>query len=260
MVAPQDLIVPQLHRTAVAHRGLNRRAPENTMPAFKLAAEAGLKWIETDVDIIADGTPILIHDSTLDRTTDRSGSIYDLVESDLDVIDAGSWFDPQYTDVRIPRLGELVDLLNEFQVNMNLELKPNEQGAAASVRLIETVVESLQALEPEREVIISSFSQPLLIKFHEMAPQYPIAVLFETVTAGDDWLSVLELCGASFVHAENDGLTQARVQSWVEAGYAVNVWTVNDAGRANQLFNWGCGGVFTDVADQLNRPSTEIQN
>ena len=66
--------VPTSSRMVFAHRGLNHQAPENTMPAFEAAAGAGVTWIETDVDIIADGTPILIHDSTLDRTTNRTST------------------------------------------------------------------------------------------------------------------------------------------------------------------------------------------
>lgn len=252
---------PALVRTAIAHRGLNRQAPENTIPAFRLAAEAGVRWVETDVDVISDGTPILIHDSTLDRTTDRSGSIYDLTEPDLRHVDAGVWFDESYRGVRIPHLRELVELLNDHEVNLNLELKPNERGAASSLQLVESVLGCLAALAPEREVIISSFSQPLLMTFHERAPQYPIAVCFETVTLGDDWLSVLELCGASFVHPEDRGLTQSHVQRFTAAGYGVNVWTVNDPARANQLFNWGCSGVFSDWADQmLPAPSNRTED
>ena len=89
------------------------------------------------------------------------------------------------------------------------------------------------------------------MKFHEHAPQYAIGVLYETVALYDDWLSVLELCGATYIHVEDAGLTQGRVRQFVDAGYGVNVWTVNANDRANQLFNWGCSGVFTDNADRM---------
>ena len=111
MMAKPTAHAPSTNRMVFAHRGLNRLAPENTMPAFELAADAGATWMETDVDIISDGTAILIHDSTLDRTTNRTGSIYDLTAADLPNIDAGSWFGPEYVGTRIPTLRDLVEFL-----------------------------------------------------------------------------------------------------------------------------------------------------
>ncbi len=243
--------VPTSGRIVFSHRGLNRQAPENTMPAFELTAEAGLGWLETDVNIIGDGTPVIIHDSTLDRTTDCQGSIYDLVSEDLAGIDAGRWFDPRYRDTRIPTLAQFIDFLNERQMNCNIELKSHELGEDETLRLIEAVAKELQRLDPEREIIVSSFSQLALQHFHQHAPQYAVGVLWETESISDDWLSVLELVGASYVHLDDAGLSQECVRSFRDAGYGVNVWTVNSKARANQLFNWGCMGIFTDIADQF---------
>lgn len=251
-VVKPSMHCPKLDKTVFSHRGLNTIAPENTMAAFKRSAEAGLSWIETDVDILADGTPIILHDTTLDRTTDRSGSFYGLVPADLDKIDAGSWFSPDFTGERIPTLTELVQFLNENKINANIELKGNTQGAKRSQELIERVVAELEGLDPEREIVISSFSQPLLVRFHDYAPQYAIGVLYEATTIDEDWLSVLELCGASYVHTEDKNLTRERVEAFTSAGYGVNVWTVNSLARANQLFNWGCTGVFSDIADKIS--------
>lgn len=243
--------VPTGERILFAHRGLNHRAPENTIPAFQLAADAGAKWIETDVDILKDGTAIVIHDSTLDRTTDHSGAFYDLAVDDLDAIDAGGWFGPEYNGTRIPTLKELVGFLNRNNLNANVELKQHETGKEGTLRMIDSVIAELGELHEDREVIVSSFSPLVLEHFHERAPQYAIGMLWEDVTLRSDWLSVLEFTGASYVHLEDAGLTRERVQVARKAGYGVNVWTVNDADRANQLFNWGCTGVFTDVVDQL---------
>ncbi len=243
--------VPEIGRTIFAHRGVPSKAPENTFAAFRKAAEAGANWIETDVDLIGDGTPIIIHDTTLDRTTNRSGIIYDLTAHDLDSIDAGAWFGPEYAGERLPTLAQFIDFLNENSLNANIEIKQNEQGAARTEQLVRTVASELSRLNPDLQVIVSSFSQPLLMKFHEVAPQYAIGVLYETAALYDDWLSVLELCGATYIHLEDVALTQSRVRALSEVGYGVNVWTVNDVDRANQLFNWGCTGVFTDVADEM---------
>ncbi|MDO4242947.1 MAG: glycerophosphodiester phosphodiesterase family protein [Actinomyces sp.] len=242
---------PRLERTVIAHRGLPSRAPENTMASFLAAARAGATWIETDVDLLADGTAVLIHDTALDRTTDRSGSIYTLQAADLASIDAGSWFDPRFAGERLPVLDAFIDLLSEHGLHANIELKPNEQGAVRSLLLVDTVARALERLDPACQVLVSSFSQPLLMAFHQRHPRYATAVLYEAGAIRPDWLSVAELCGAGCIHPQDEGLSESMVALARRAGYGVNVWTVNSAARAAELFEWGCTGVFTDVADEF---------
>ncbi|KGF01649.1 glycerophosphoryl diester phosphodiesterase [Actinomyces sp. S4-C9] len=239
-----------MDKTIFAHRGASAIAPENTMAAFKKAVEAGATWIETDVDVLKDGTPILIHDSSLDRTTNRSGSYYDLTVSDLDDIDAGSWFSPEFAGERIPTLAQLVAVMNETGLNANIEIKSNEAGAQMSLQLVDAILKELEALDGP-QVIISSFNHVLLKIFKDKAPQYSVGALFVAENLWDDWKSILELVGADYIHPDDSALTRAQVQAFREAGYGVNVWTVNSPARANELFNWGVTGIFTDVAHQM---------
>ncbi|MDK8351064.1 glycerophosphoryl diester phosphodiesterase [Gleimia europaea] len=239
-----------MDKTIFAHRGASAIAPENTMAAFKKAVEAGATWIETDVDVLKDGTPILIHDSSLDRTTNRSGSYYDLTVSDLDDIDAGSWFSPEFSGERIPTLAQLVEFMNETGLNANIEIKSNEAGAQMSLQLVDAILKELEALDGP-QVIISSFNHVLLKIFKDKAPQYSVGALFVAENLWDDWKSILELVGVDYIHPDDSTLTRAQVQAFREAGYGVNVWTVNSPARANELFNWGVTGIFTDVAHQM---------
>ena len=234
-----------------AHRGLNRVAPENTLPAFHAAADAGVEWMETDVDLSADGVPVIMHDSTLHRTTNLQGRLNAHSWEELRRADAGSWFSPEYAGTRLPTLTQLVDLVNQRGLNLNLELKPHESGKAGTVSLIETVIAELGRLHPERGVIVSSFSPLTLYHFHERAPLYPLGMLWEDATLGPDWKSVLEMVGATHAHIEDRSATPEVVGDLREAGFGVNVWTVNDPQRAQDLFRWGCTGVFSDVADVL---------
>lgn len=232
--------------TYIAHRGLSALAPENTLAAFRLAAQKGFTWIETDVDLAACGTAVLLHDTDLDRTTNLTGSLYLRTAQELAQADAGSWFAPQFSGEHVPTLAELIDLMNELELNANIELKSNEQGATRSYELIEAVIAELSRLAPQRRVLISSFNHLLLAEFKRRAPGYEVAALMSRDTIGPDWLSVLELTGASAVHPESQGLTRGQVQAFCAAGYEVNVWTVNSRDRANELFNWGANAVFTD--------------
>ena len=234
-----------------AHRGLCQRAPENTLAAFRLAHEAGCRWIELDVDILADGTPVILHDSTLDRTTNRSGSMYRITRDDLKEIDAGAWFSPEHAGEPIPTLAQVVEFLNETGLNCNIELKANEAGAASSLTLVNNTLRDVEKLDPGCEIILSSFSPLLLAEAHRRAPNYAIGVLFEQATIRRDWRSVLELCGASYIHLEDHALATQQISLARSAGFEVNVWTVNSRARANELLHAGVSGIFTDRADEM---------
>ena len=132
-----------------------------------------------------------------------------------------------------------------------IELKSHESGKAGTLAMIDQVAKELARLDSNRQIIISSFSPLVLANFHERHPGYSIAQLYEGATIGPDWLSVLELTGASHIHPEVKGLNSGQVAMFRDAGFGVNVWTVNDRAIASKLFNWGATGIFTDVAPQL---------
>lgn len=231
-----------------AHRGLSSVAPENTLVAIGACAENGVKWFETDVDIIGDGTPVVIHDSLLDRTTNRTGSIYELTAADLENIDAGSWFGSEYRGQQLPTLAQLIELMNRKELNGNIELKPTEQGAEKALQLIDAVIAELENLDDAREVIISSFDHLMLAEFKRRAPQYSVAALMTAEMLTSNWRTTTELIDADIIHPEAAALTPALVDQMLAAGYEINTWTVNSRARANELFNWGVHGVVTDFA------------
>lgn len=234
-----------------AHRGLSSLAPENTLAAVRAAAEHGLSWIEVDLDVLADGTVVVLHDSTLDRTTNRSGRYDALTAADLEGIDAGAWFAPRFAGEPLPTLPALLETVRAAGLNVNLELKSNEAGGARSLLLIEQVAARLGALEPGIEVLVSSFNHLLLHLFKQRAPQVPVACLYQTATLHEDWRSTMELTGAEHIHLEDAGLRREAVAAAREAGYGVSVWTVNSRARANELLNWGVTGIFSDLAHEM---------
>lgn len=242
---------PRLEPRIYAHRGLSGRAPENTLSAVRAAAEAGATWIEVDLDVLRDGTVILIHDSTLDRTTNRSGRYDDLSAEDLEGIDAGAWFSPRFAGEPLPTLVDLVEVLNETGLKANLELKSNEAGAQRSLLLLDQLISGLSGLRGEGCILVSSFNHLLLYLLKERAPHLPVACLYEAATLRWDWRSVMELTGAEHIHVEDAGLSREMVRMARGAGYGVSVWTVNSRARAHELLNWGVTGIFTDVAEEM---------
>ncbi len=127
-----------------AHRGASSLAPENTIAAFSKAMEVGARWFEFDVDIIGDGSLIVIHDDTLDRTTNGSGSYYQLGFSDIRRLDAGRWFSDTYRFERIPEAADALAFAHAQQMGVNLEIKPCAGGARLRERLIESLAVTLR--------------------------------------------------------------------------------------------------------------------
>ncbi|OED43579.1 glycerophosphoryl diester phosphodiesterase [Endozoicomonas sp. (ex Bugula neritina AB1)] len=238
-------------RTVFAHRGMSSLAPENTLTAFRLARKHGINWLECDVDILADDTIIISHDDTLDRCTDHCGSLYDLTKDDLKHIDAGSWFGDEFRNERLPTFDEFIALANELELNVNVEIKSCSAGWDKTLKLIDGVIQGLEKLNTDREVIISSFNHIALYEFKRRCPLYPTACLFVSENLWDDWNSLLQACQADYIHPEDKGLTREMVAEFKNQGYKVNVYTVNSLERANQLFNWGVDGVFTDIAQNF---------
>lgn len=238
-------------KTLIAHRGMSSLTPENTLSAFSLCKDHGVQWFECDVDILQDGTVIISHDDTLDRCTDKSGRLCDISSADLSSIDAGSWFSDDYIDERLPTIQQLITLANEKELNLNIEIKSCSASAKLSHLLIDNLITALKELNSERELIISSFNHLVLSEFKRKSPETKVACLFESHTLWDDWNSIIEWCQADYIHPEEKGLTRDMVQKFKASGIKVNVWTVNDLARANELFNWGVDGICTDIAHKF---------
>lgn len=237
----------------VAHRGMSTLAPENTMAAFAACIDHGVTSFEFDVDIMGDGTLIVIHDNTLDRTTTGKGGYYNKTFSDLRKLDAGKWFSPTYTMERVPELASVIELMNRANLDSNLEIKPCQGGTELRQSLVEGVAVSLRELDPERALIISSFDMDLLAGVQEVIPHVPRACLFDWDESPADqqvdrWIEQAKKLDACAIHPSNKELTDDLVSRMTDAGFAVNVWTVNDLDRAAELAEWGVNSVISDVA------------
>ena len=227
-----------------AHRGASSLAPENTIAAFSKAMEVGARWFEFDVDIIGDGSLIVIHDDTLDRTTNGSGSYYQLGFSDIRRLDAGRWFSDTYRFERIPEAADALAFAHAQQMGVNLEIKPCAGGARLRERLIESLAVTLHGEKVPSRLIVSSFDHELLAAFHEACPTVALGWLIER--ASDEWREGATALGASAIHPGVKGLTASDVRAMRDAGFEVNVWTVNDVDQARELASWGVTGIFTD--------------
>jgi glycerophosphoryl diester phosphodiesterase len=232
----------------IGHRGAAAHAPENTLAGFRKAQALGVAWVEFDVRLTADGRCILLHDDTIDRTTDGSGVAAEMTLDQLAAFDAGAWFDLSFAGETIPTFEEAIDLLGELGLGANIEIKPHR---GAEVETAEAVCRILATSWPAAlpPPLVSSFAYPALEAAHRTAPALARGLLLSRVN--DDWRDLAEAIDASTIHCDHVRLTEKRAKEIRAAGYPLLAYTVNHAGRAHELFGWGVTAVFTDAPDRL---------
>lgn len=218
-----------------AHRGASATAPENTLAAFRHALEAGADGVELDIHLSADGVPVVIHDETLERTTDGVGPVAAQPAAALRVLDAGFWFSPSFAGEPLPTLGEALRLL-AGRLRLNLEVKESRAGLA--------VLELLRGF-PTADVVISSFDHALLATLRAHVPDLPLAVLHN---AGD-WRRALVLArdlGSCAFHPRADLVSRQLLAACHGMELPVFAWTVDDPRQARALARIGVAGLFTN--------------
>jgi glycerophosphoryl diester phosphodiesterase len=226
----------------IAHRGASRVAPENTLAAIARAADAGARAVELDVALSADGVPVILHDETLNRTTDGRGSVARKTLADLRTLDAGAWFGKRFKGERLPTLAEAVALILERKMGLNLEIKPTRGAAAATA---ENAIGVLKSSWPGKApLVISSGSAVSLDVARDVAPYWPRGLILDAVPP--DWADRLAATGCVSLHCNARSVTPSLVEEVHEAGYRLLAWTVNRLPTARRLFRAGVDGIFTD--------------
>jgi glycerophosphoryl diester phosphodiesterase len=234
----------------IAHRGARIRAPENTIASFRAAREDGALWIETDIKLTSDGTPILMHDNLLDRTTNGRGDVAAMAWKDMQNLDAGAWFSPSFKNTRIPTLAQLLAFARESGTRLNLELKPcpGRTQATVMVALIEAA-----KLWPESAPVplISSFDVEALSLAAQLHPGWPRGLLLDQWR--NDWPVLAAKTQASMVTISDEIATPEHIAVLNAARMSVLVYTVNDPARAKSLLNGGVQAVFSDNPAEILR-------
>ncbi len=232
----------------VAHRGASAAAPENTLAAQELARRAGADLIETDGQISKDGVPYVMHDSTVDRTTDGTGDLTTLTSAQLDALDAGSWFSPGYAGERVPTLRAQGADLKARGGRLLLEIK-----RAASKDQVARMLDALRAagvLTPDR-VFVQSFSKQHLIWARELAPGLPRGYLTSTLDA--DPVGVVQELGLTAYNPSATALATrpSVVADLHRAGVATMVWTVDQPAQWKTLESLGVDAIITNRPAEL---------
>lgn len=232
----------------IAHRGGGALAPENTMAALRMGVQMGYAAVEFDVKLSRDNVAILLHDDTLERTSDGAGPAAAHDYAALTALDAGSWFGPAFRGEPIPRLSDVARHCRQHGVAANLELKPCPGRERATGRQVAVEAALLWRGAPLAP-LLSSFSFDALEAAREAAPALPCGWLVDQWPP--DWRARLAALGGVALHCDQTVLTEARVAEVKAAGIALLAYTVNQLARASELLDWGVDGIITDALDRL---------
>ena len=235
----------------IGHRGASAYHPENTMKAFVAAYEMGAEMIELDLTLSKDGVPVVIHDETLDRTTDGKGKVSDLTLQELKQLDAGSWFSSKHSGERIPTLKEVLEFA-KGKISVNIEIKPEAVTENWENGIEEKALKLVQELEMEEFVLFSSFSYQAIDNLRKLDVDIPAALLYEKEQSKGR--GITQLVEDHTVNAFNCSRRQFSKKWAAEASeqeIPVFVYTVNVPRQMTKLIKRGAKGLFSDRPDVL---------
>lgn len=228
-----------------AHRGFSARYPENTMVSFDAAVQAGAQMIELDVMLSRDEEVVVIHDSTVDRTSNGSGPVNRLTLRELKALDAGGWFHSGFSGERIPTLKEVLDIFID-RVLINIEMKNGDEASMVSPGVLEKkVFDLIRERKAEQRVLISSFHAEMLSSVLRLSGELPLALLVENGDT-DEIFSLCKKLDVFSLHPPFEMVTGEMVALCRDVGIFVFVWNVLSENDVDACFQMGVDGVFAD--------------
>ncbi|MBI2501862.1 MAG: glycerophosphodiester phosphodiesterase [Candidatus Latescibacteria bacterium] len=247
-----------IHPVRIAHRGASGAglAPENTLAAFEQAIQLGVDLIELDVQQSGDGRLVVIHDATLDRTTDLSGPVAEKSLAEIRRGDAGSWFSPSFRGERVPLLEEVFDLARRRVLTL-VEIKGRH--------IAERVLQVVEEMGAEDQVVVQSFAPQTVRRLKLLAPALPAALLVSSLPTTPARIRVRRLAkevleaGANAVGIWHTALTPALLEEMRQRSIGVWAWTVDDEIVMRDLALMGVQGLITNYPDRLNQVLQDLE-
>jgi glycerophosphoryl diester phosphodiesterase len=238
------------------HRGASAHAPENTISAFKLAIEHGADAIELDAKLTSDGQVVVIHDQTVNRTTNAYGEVKKLLLSTIRELDAGSFFSAKFAGEPVPTLEDVFEAVGK-DIFINIELT---NYISPRDPLPDKVALLVQKHGLEERVMFSSFLNLNLIRIKKLLPQVPAAVLANSGFKGSIARSIIgRRVSPEVIHPHFSDVSPYYMLQEKSTGRLVNVWTVNDPDEMMHLFALGVNGIITDDPKKACRVLSEMK-
>lgn len=227
----------------IAHRGASAYAPENTLAAFKKAIELKTDTIELDVRLSRDYVPVVIHDATINRTSNGKGFVHQFTVDELKTFDFGAKFSSEFADEKIPTLKEVFELIQDETINLNIELK---NGPLIQKQLETNVYELVQQYDLKDRILFSSFDHKCLYRLSRLNQQLNFALIFHINLVNlFNYIDDIPFPIKS-IHPNHFYVTSELIHKAHERNMNVNVYTVNDEKTAKNYKKLGVDGLITD--------------
>lgn len=234
-----------LNTKVIAHRGASFSAPENTMPAFKLALEIGADGIETDVQFTKDRVPVLIHDVSVNRTTNSKGYVKNYTFEELQALDAGTWFHNDFKEAQIISLESFLKWFKDTDLKLHLELKNNR---FTYEDLEATVFQLLKKYHLLERSAISTFNAKSVKRMEHIQDEIEVALLLSKHRR--KLIPFAKSLGVKALHVEYPMLSDEFVELCKKENMLLRVYTVNDIAHMQQCFSYEVDTIFTDKPDE----------
>ena len=240
----------------ISHRGANKYAPQNTIPAFEKSIEIGVDGFETDLHITKDGHVVICHNYTIDETSDGKGKIAEMTLDELRKHDYGSYFSKKFKDTPIPTINDFLALIENADIEvLNIEIKPPKQKNTPIVR---KTIEAVKAHGLFDKLLISSFSPEVLREAKRIDPKCKTGFLYapnSPTTPLVAWriISYAKSLGCDAVHPHFIFVNKKYFEKAHAAGLKVNVWTVDLPEVIDNMIRWGADGIITNLPDVCNK-------
>ena len=246
----------------IAHRGASGYAPEHTFVSWDRATEIGVDYLEQDLQMTRDGVLVVMHDSTLDRTTNGAGAVIAHTLAEIKQLDAGAWFDPQFAGQRVPALREVFERYGQ-SASYYIETKNPEEAPGMEAKLLDLIHEFglREGAVQKWQVLIQSFSTPSLLEIKDMDPQLPLIQLIPREQSSQQIQRDLDdmRTYAVGIGPARTSVDEALVESAHSHGLVVHPYTVNEEAEMRRLIALGVDGMFTDYPDRLARLIKDAQ-
>jgi glycerophosphoryl diester phosphodiesterase len=233
-----------------AHRGFSGKAPENTLAAFRAAIDAGCDMIELDVHLSRDNQVVVIHDDTLERTTNGRENVADQTHAELMRLDAGSWFDPRFSGEKLPALAEVLSLARN-RILVNIELKKGKNFPYTMEALADRTLREVEMADMSDQVLFSSFDPAAIDRIREKNPLLPVALI-----TNKPWVKPEEAGGGKVYPTLNCRITvlnEGNIRLAHAGGIRIHAWTVNTQEEMKKAIALGVDGIITNHPDRLIR-------
>ncbi|MGZ9583991.1 glycerophosphodiester phosphodiesterase [Paenibacillus marinisediminis] len=229
----------------IAHRGSAGEAPENTLGSFRLALEQHCDAIELDIQLTKEGIPVVIHDATVNRTTNGRGAVHEMTLEQIQALDAGSWFDSKYAGERVPTLAEVFDLV-PASIMINVEIKQFHDD-----RTVPQLLKLLEAYDRFDSVVVSSFDHKCLKRLKEADDRVKIGLLYNASFVDHAAMAGLVGVPVYSLHPQGNHIGPEDITGAQQAGLRVYPYTINQVEHYKLAIHFGVDGIITDYPGRL---------